>query len=221
MYSNSQITADSSLSPIIEKLESLFSKFNERFFRNELQKPVIAVSPNRRRGAYLGWCTLWKAWRTGYDQPNDEPKVKTGGYYEINMCAEYLARPLEETCSTLLHEMVHLHNLQLGIQDVSRSGLYHNKRFKTAAESHGLIVRKSERYGFCRTTLNDDAADFVASLNEDTFNLYRDVFSKTSVPKSSSAKRYVCPGGCGLIIRATRDVRVLCIECGAELIKSC
>lgn len=45
-----------SLKPVIEELESLFSKFNARFFAGELEKPVITVSPDHTRGAY-GWCT--------------------------------------------------------------------------------------------------------------------------------------------------------------------
>lgn len=35
-----------SLQSIIEKLENLFSKFNKQFFNNELQKPIITVSPD-------------------------------------------------------------------------------------------------------------------------------------------------------------------------------
>ena len=91
-----------SLKPVIDELETLFSKFNKAFFEGKLEKPVITVSPDHTRGAY-GWCTAWKAWQDGN---------KEGGYYEINLCAEYLNRPFEETCGTLLHEMVHLQNLQ-------------------------------------------------------------------------------------------------------------
>ena len=40
-----------SLKTVIEKLESLFSKFNERFYEGELQKPVITVSPDTTKGA--------------------------------------------------------------------------------------------------------------------------------------------------------------------------
>lgn len=85
-----------SLKPVIEELENLFSKFNARFFADKLEKPVITVSPDHTRGAY-GWCTGWKAWKAGEDE----------GHYEINLCAEYLNRPFEETCGTLIHEMVH------------------------------------------------------------------------------------------------------------------
>lgn len=132
-----------SLKPVIDELETLFSKFNKAFFEGKLEKPVITVSPDHTRGAY-GWCTAWKAWQDG---------TKEGGYYEINLCAEYLNRPFEETCGTLLHEMVHLQNLQDNVQDTSRSGSYHNRKFKETAEAHGLTVEKGEKYdyysGFC------------------------------------------------------------------------
>ena len=55
---------ETSLKPVIEKLENLFSKFNEKFYNNELQTPIITVSPDTTKGAY-GWCTAWKAWSVG------------------------------------------------------------------------------------------------------------------------------------------------------------
>lgn len=151
-----------SLKPVIAELEDLFSKFNTRFFADQLEKPVITVSPDHTRGAY-GWCTGWKAWKAGDDE----------GHYEINLCAEYLNRPFEETCGTLIHEMVHLQNLQDGVQDTSRSGTYHNKKFKEAAEAHGLTVEKGEKYGWYKTTLNPEALEFVQSLGKQGFTLVR------------------------------------------------
>ena len=59
---NSHIKENNSLNIIIHNLESLFSKFNRRYFENELQKPIITVSPDTTSGAY-GWCTGWKAWQ--------------------------------------------------------------------------------------------------------------------------------------------------------------
>lgn len=170
-----------SLKPVIDELETLFSKFNKAFFEGKLEKPVITVSPDHTRGAY-GWCTGWKAWQDG---------TKEGGYYEINLCAEYLNRPFEETCGTLLHEMVHLQNLQDNVQDTSRSGSYHNRKFKETAEA------------------------FVKSLGKSGFCLVR---PRTNPLKGSrkgggsSSRKYVCPC-CGTIIRATKEVHVLCGEC--------
>lgn len=37
--------SETSLKPVIEKLENLFSKFNEKFYNGELQTPIITVSP--------------------------------------------------------------------------------------------------------------------------------------------------------------------------------
>lgn len=103
--------SEQSLQPIIEKLESLFSSFNDKFYDGGLQKPIITVSPDATKGAY-GWCTSWKAWKL-------EGSGDDAGYYEINICAEYLSRPFELVAQTLLHEMVHLYNLQIGVQDTS------------------------------------------------------------------------------------------------------
>ena len=109
-----------SLKPVIEKLESLFSSFNQKFYNGELQTPVITVSPDTTKGAY-GWCTSWKAWSnldpdsktTDISQMSkaDLDAMQNEGFYEINICAEHLARPFEQVAETLLHEMVHLYNL--------------------------------------------------------------------------------------------------------------
>lgn len=41
---------EQSLKPVIEKLEDLFSKFNEKFYGGELQKAIITVNPASRKG---------------------------------------------------------------------------------------------------------------------------------------------------------------------------
>ena len=162
--------SETSLKPVIDKLENLFSKFNEKFYGGELQKAIITVSPDTTKGAY-GWCTAWKAWsnqepkKISDMKPEEIEAAKSEGFYEINICAEYLARPFEQICETLLHEMVHLYNLQIGVQDTSRSGTYHNKKYKEAAEQHGLIVDKDSKYGWTKTSLNDEAKAFVEGLS--------------------------------------------------------
>lgn len=208
---------EQSLSPIIGKLESLFSSFNDHFYDGRLQKPVITIYSNGRRVNWMGWCTSWKAWSDDADQPETAADGNSSGYYEINICAEYLDRSFEETCCTLLHEMAHLYNAQSGIQDTCRSGLYHNKQFKRAAEEHGLVVSKSTTYGFNITHLRDDAARFITSLKDTDFQLYRRRrFHASMAGQKSSTRKYVCPR-CGLIIRATREAHILCMACGVVL----
>jgi len=209
---------EQSLSPIIGKLESLFSSFNDYFYNGRLQKPVITINSNGRRVNWMGWCTTWKAWSDDADQPEKAADGNSSGYYEINISAEYLDRPFGETCCTLLHEMAHLYNAQSGIQDTCRSGLYHNRQFKRAAEEHGLVVSKDMTYGFNTTHLGDEAARFIASMKDMDFQLYRKKRQNAStVGQKSSTRKYICPR-CGLIIRATREVHVLCMDCGIEFV---
>lgn len=198
---------DASIKNIVTQLEELYSKFNEKFFRNELQKPVITLSPDSRKNCY-GWCTTWKAWE------KEENNSGTNGFYEINICSDYLTRPLEKVAGTLLHEMVHLYNLQLGINDCSRSGTYHNKKYKVSAEEHGLIVEKTDKYGWNKTSLNEDAKAFLDSLQVKKFELHRT--EKKGFAKKTNVRKYVCPV-CGMIIRATKEVHVICADCQVEL----
>lgn len=176
---------ENSLKPVIEKLEDLFSKFNEKFYNNELDKPIITVSPDTTKGAY-GWCTAWSTQEKVTDfskmKPEDIEAMKKEGFYEINICAEYLSRPFDKVAETLLHEMVHLYNLQVGVQDTSRGGTYHNKKYKEAAEKHGLTVEKDAKYGWTKTSLNDEAQAFVDSLQDKKFQLFR-----KSLPKLPGA----------------------------------
>jgi len=203
------IQNNASLQTVIAKLEAVFDVFNKKFFGGKLEHPVISVSPDTMRGAY-GWCTSWKAW-----QGKNED-----GYYEINLCAEYLARPFEATCQTLLHEMVHLQNLKDNIQDTSRSGKYHNKRFKETAEKYGLCVEKSEKYGYCITNFTTETARWFQAEypNDEGFALHRDTATKADSKKKSSTKKYVCPV-CSTIVRATKTVNISCADCEVEFIE--
>ena len=217
---------EASLKPVIDKLENLFSKFNEKFYNGELQAPVITVSPDTTKGAY-GWCTAWKAWSVGEQKKVAdlatltkealEAMKKDDGFYEINICAEHLARPFEQVEETLLHEMVHLYNLQIGVQDTSRGGTYHNKKYKEAAEQHGLTVEKDAKYGWTKTSLNDEAKAFVAGMQDKKFELHRKSLPKIpgAAKTKQSSRKYVCPV-CGCIIRATKEVHVICGDCNVE-----
>lgn len=201
--------ANKSLKDTIQQLEDLFGVFNQKYFENQLSKPVITVSPDTTKGAY-GWCTSWKAWKeTGHE---DE------GYYEINICAEHLSRAYEDVAETMLHEMIHLFNLEQGVKDTSRAGTYHNKKFKETAEDHGLTVEKTEKYGWCKTALTDEAKEIVKSfmkkIGKTSFDLYREKVGngKKKGSKKSNSIKYVCPC-CGIIVRATKVVHIKCFDC--------
>ena len=123
------------ISEIVKKTEKMFDLFNKHFYNSELTRPAITVSPDGGRGAY-GWCSIHEIWNASGEK-----------YREINLCAEYLDRPIFELAATLLHEMAHLYNLLHDIQDVSNNGYYHNMKFKATAEAHGLHIEKHQKYG--------------------------------------------------------------------------
>ncbi|MDR1002311.1 MAG: SprT-like domain-containing protein [Oscillospiraceae bacterium] len=195
------------ISTVVKKTEELFDLFNEHFYEGALTRPAITVSPDGGRGAY-GWCSVYEIWTNG-----DE------AHREINLCAEYLNRPMAEVCATLLHEMAHLHNLIHGIADVSNNGYYHNLKFKETGEAHGLHIEKHEKYGWTVTTLTEETAAWLdATLGGDEFKVSRQpeggTGGKTAGRKSKNRSiKYVCPE-CGTIIRATREVSVICGDCG-------
>ena len=201
------------LSNSIKKLETLFDEVNYQFFDSECIRPIITIQTKGKRNA-LGWCTLWKAWKEG------EYVEADSGYYEINISAESLHRPFSEIMRTLIHEMVHLYNIQHGVKDCSRNGTYHNKRFKETAEKHGLMVYKVDGFGFAGTKLDDDTARWIEmKFANEGFTLHRGDFAAhfeedeaTAEKPKQSSRKYVCPL-CETIIRATRPVRVRCADC--------
>lgn len=203
-------------------LQTLFNRMNVAFFGGELQKCVITVKDGSKHSAY-GWITCAKTWKQG----------KTDRH-EINIASEYLDRDICDIAGTMLHEMVHLYNMQEGIQDCSRGGTYHNKAFKAAAEAHHMTVEQVPKYGYCRTALDEYARKWVEeNCPVKSFRLYQkrsfclpppppttggqgsgaDAGTPPKPPKKpSSTRKYQCPC-CGLSIRATREVRVICADC--------
>jgi hypothetical protein len=200
---------------IVKELEKMFSIFNNKFYNGEVQTPVITVHQDGGQSCY-GWCTTSKCWKYTNEEKGEN------AYYEINITAEYLTRPFNDICATLLHEMVHLFNQQNEIQDCSRGGSYHNKNFKIVAEEHGLLIDKDEKYGWTKTSLQEDTKDFIKETWKDLkFDLYRTGGLKSGVEKvkgksKSNSKKYVCPS-CGIIARATSEIRISCMECDLEM----
>ncbi len=197
-------------------LNKIFDLLNAEFFENALSRPTITIQSTPK--AYGHFTTREDTW------------VSTiGSTHEINIGAGTLARPIENVVATLLHEMIHYYNHVNGVQDCSRGGTYHNKQFKAAAEARGLLVTKSEKYGYAHTEPADRLLNFVLENGlTDILITRNELFSFTVPPttagtnvgtavKKSSTRKYVCPC-CGTGIRATKEVRILCMDCGEQMI---
>lgn len=181
----------------IEELYRIFEYFNRNLYSDALSRPIITIAS--KRGA-LGWCTVSKVW-TNEDQT----------YYEIGITAEFLNRPYEEIAETLLHEMVHLYNLQNDIKD--GSGYKHNKRFKAEAEAHGLSVERSDKYGWAHTKLTQPVVDLLNAFekNESAFGIYK-IAPEDKGKTTVKPVRYVCPK-CGSKVQSKEELEIICKEC--------
>lgn len=138
------------MSRAVSQLEHIYNSLNTDFFGGELPTPIITV---QSKPGTFGHCTTTKVW-----------KRKDGGAYELNIAAEVLNYPIEETLDAMLHEMVHLYCRENGIKEVSRGGKYHNKKFKAIAEAHGLICVPCGQYGW-NTTPGDNLVEYALSKN--------------------------------------------------------
>jgi hypothetical protein len=101
---------------------------------------------------------------------------KTTAHHEVLVAGERLADGPEAVLSTLLHEAAHAGCHALGIEDTSRGGRYHNKRFQAAAESLGLTTDKHPTIGVITTGLADEARDAYLEVLADlakAIDLYR------------------------------------------------
>jgi hypothetical protein len=84
---------------------------------------------------------------------------------EVLVSGEGLKRTPAEVFTTLLHEATHGLADARGIQDTSRQGRWHNKKFATLAAELGLTAVKDDRLGYSPCTLTDTtAADYAAVL---------------------------------------------------------
>lgn len=201
-------------------LNKIFDLLNEEYFESSLSRPTITIQSTPK--AYGHFSLNKDTWIS-----------KIGGTHEINIGAGTLARPIEEVVATLLHEMVHYFNFIMGIQDCSRGNTYHNRRFKDAAEARGLIITHSEKYGYAHTAPSDELLEFCLrfGLTEILINRNEQTYfrvgggsgahsgaSGTVTPRTSSTRKYICPC-CRMSVRATRTVRIACVDCEEQMIE--
>lgn len=201
-------------------LNKMFDLLNAEFFESALSRPTITIQSTPR--AYGHFSLREDTWVS-----------KLGGTHEINIGAGTLARPIEDVAATLLHEMVHYFNYENGVQDCSRGNTYHNKKFKEAAEAHGLTVTHSDKYGWSHTSPGDALLDFILESGLTDILISRNEYSGFRItgtgahsgttagtaPRTSSTRKYICPC-CGMSVRATRTVRIACMDCEAPMVEA-
>lgn len=205
----------SKMSRAVGQLEKIYNTMNTDFFDGALPVPIITV---QSKPGSMGHCSVAKVW-----------KKKDGETYELNIAAEVLNYPIEETLDTMLHEMVHLYCRENGIQEVSRGGQYHNGKFKAEAERRGLTCYQCGAYGW-NTTPGDNLVEYALAKGWNEIRIGRESTrgirtglaggpAQSGGPRANggekqpgSTRKYVCPR-CKQSIRATREVNVICGDC--------
>jgi len=184
---------NNSIIPIIKELERVYDAL-AKIFELKHDRPIITIQTKGRQKQALGW--HW----------TDKWEIGKKSISEINICAEDLNKnPIE----TLIHEMAHHANSCDKIEDCNNSG-YHNKAFKTKAESYGLNVEKLGRHGWANTSLSDKLKGILNTLKIDykVFELYRKEHLTITAP--TKMKKYSC--GC-TTIRCATDIQAKCLKC--------
>ena len=192
------------LSEIISKLEKLFHTLNDLYFESKLPAPIITVQSSPKS---FGHCSTKKVWKKNAEGEDE-------GQYELNIGAEFLNRPSEYTAAVMMHEMVHLHCIENGLEDTCQNGRYHNKVFMQECESRDLVVEYNRTSGYYNTL---PSAEFIKNLQEKGFAL-KVTFARYTIERAekkaerAKAHAYVCEF-CGQTVRTTQELNLICGDC--------
>lgn len=205
-------------------LEKIFRALNADWFGGELEEPIITIQSTPRAHGHV---TVGKVWFR-----KDQMR------HELNLGAETINRPIEHVVATIMHEMVHLYNIAHGVQDCSRNGLYHNKRFKEEAERRGLLIDHHEKYGWTITEPSEQLMEYILEKEWSEISMNRGygwtpppstggksgnggaitITPGAPTPKKSSTRKLICPC-CGNSVRATKAVRIMCMDCCEQMME--
>ena len=205
------------------QLEKLFRMLNTDLFGGQLEEPIITIQSSSKSYGHYTVSPVWTV---------NGQELK----HEINISAGTLDRPIENVICTLVHEMVHYYDdTVLNVQDCSRGGSWHNRKFKETAESVGLIVTKSDKYGWAHTEPGDSLIEWILNNDIQEIKLNRNEPSGIRItggnntgnasgqtpgknPNSHSIK-YSCPV-CKNSVRATKKVNIICADCMQLMIEA-
>ena len=145
---------------------------------------------------------------------------------EVLVSGEGLKRTPAEVMVTLLHEAAHGLADTRGVQDTSRQGRWHNKKFARLAAELGLSAGKDDKLGYSPCTLTDQAAgdyaDVISGLGA-ALSAFRhpeptgDDKQRTNNNNGVSAD-CECPRKIRLSVSAFEEGPIVCAVCNAAFL---
>lgn len=207
------------MSRAVGQLEKMYNVINQEKFGGELPTPIITV---QSKPGTWGHCSVSKIWKRKDDET-----------FEMNIAAESMNGIIEEIIDTLIHEMIHLYCRIHDIQETSRGGTYHNKKFKKLAEEKGLKVVDAGNYGWNTSGKDNEAlTEYALEHNWSELMIRRQITgfripiagsgtAQSGAPTQgtkapSSTRKYKCPC-CGNSVRATKAVNIICGDCMKQM----
>lgn len=207
------------MSRIAGMLEKMHRELNKESFGGVLETPIITVQNKRGTYGHITCNRVWKNHANGTEQ------------FEINIASQFLTRNIENVVATLIHEMTHQYNLQMGVQDTSRGNAYHNKKFRDEAEKHMIKISHDDTIGWSITEPTEELLDYIIEKGwteilvsdgniKDLFGGFGGFGKAPKTPTTptvgktgnSHSRKYQCPK-CKCSVRATKEVRIMCADC--------
>lgn len=191
----------------LQMLEKVFDIFNKELFDDKIPKQRIMVSHSGQK-------------LFGYFGGNGVVYENSGQIqYCIDVPEEYLYQDIEKALMQILVSMIDIHCGIIGKEKLSsRKYRYRPKRFAKLAENYGLKIEKDSTYGYKVVGLEDQTWELCDGLKISDLNIYRKNQLTHDGKKPSSTRKYICPC-CGNSFRATKDVKVMCMDCNEQYIK--
>jgi hypothetical protein len=191
-----------------DEFSQAYGFFNARLFADRLPHALITM---QRRGKSYGYFAGERfGIRDGEEITTDEIALNPAHFKE---------RTVEDSLSTLVHEMCHLEQHHFG--KPSRNG-YHNRRWAETMKSVGLIPSNTGKTGGKQTGQQMDhyiqpggPFDLACrALLDDGFTLsFVDLWKTPERWKKAASKtKYTCPG-CGLNAWGKPEIHLVCGEC--------
>ncbi|AEB47415.1 hypothetical protein VAB18032_01655 [Micromonospora maris AB-18-032] len=145
---------------------------------------------------------------------------------EVLISGEGLSREPEAIFTTLLHEATHALADVRGIQDTSRQGRWHNKKFATLAAELGMSTTKDDKLGYSPCTLTDlTRARYRATITGlgKALRFYRhpeptgEAKTRTNNNNGISCE-CECPRKLRISQTAFEEAPIVCAACGAAFL---
>lgn len=203
-----------SLSPVVHALERAYTAIR---MTNPDARPAVITVYRHDSGSLRGYFHASQFISRRKEREDGDPRR----WDEIQIDSTILQEPARQILRTLLHEACHSIASHRGIQDTSRQGRYHNRRFAELAQEVGLTTSTVPGIGVVTPDVTDATARRYATVLQDleeALTLYQEPRSKAPRGKGKKSRmvKATCPR-CGRIIRASRQT----FDAGPIVCKPC